>query len=175
MRHNDLWDVVHRLVYCPIAKVQNWISRNKQCIEHLLLQVYEFSLWKVASTSWFGNFLSMAGVELSQLPHVLDLIPGLNRLPTYQNAHDGRFDQYFQPNLSQEWPQQVAYSPKWFEGYFQPSSSQECRGELGGRVRGSGHKSSHKVQQFKLRNSASSFHWLSSSIFNVRSFVVPHR
>ena len=23
MRHNDLWDVVHRLVYCPIAKVQN--------------------------------------------------------------------------------------------------------------------------------------------------------
>ena len=21
MRHNDLWDVVHRLVYCPIAKV----------------------------------------------------------------------------------------------------------------------------------------------------------
>ena len=35
---------------------------------------------KVASTSWFGNFLSMAGVELSQLPHVLNLIPGLNRL-----------------------------------------------------------------------------------------------
>ena len=30
---------------------------------------------KVASTSWFGNFLSMAGVELSQLPHVLNLIP----------------------------------------------------------------------------------------------------
>ena len=94
MRHNDLWDVVHRLVYCPIAKVQNWISRNKQCIEHLLLQVYEFSLWKVASTSWFGNFLSMAGVELSQLPHVLDLIPGLNRSPTYQNVH-GRFDNIF--------------------------------------------------------------------------------
>ena len=35
---------------------------------------------KVASTSWFGNFLSMAGVELSQLPRVLNLIPGLNRL-----------------------------------------------------------------------------------------------
>ena len=36
----------------------------------------------------------MAGVELSQLPHVLDLIPGLNRLPTYQNVH-GRFDNIF--------------------------------------------------------------------------------
>ena len=23
MRHNDLWDVVHRLVYCPIAKARN--------------------------------------------------------------------------------------------------------------------------------------------------------
>ena len=79
------------------------------------------SIQKVASTSWFGNFLSMAGVELSQLPHVLDLIPGLNRLPTYQNVC-GRFNQYFHSRLSQE-----------------------CRGELGRRVRGPRHKSSHKV------------------------------
>ena len=55
-----------------------------------LLQVDECFIKKVASTSWFGNFLSMAGVELSQLPHVLDLIPALNRWPTYQNV-DGIF------------------------------------------------------------------------------------
>ena len=46
MRQKYIWDLNHRLVFCPISKV--------------------------ASTSWILNFLAMAGVTEENLPAVLN-------------------------------------------------------------------------------------------------------
>ena len=45
MKEKYIWDLTHRLVFCPISKV--------------------------ASTSWISNFLSMAGITEENLPAVL--------------------------------------------------------------------------------------------------------
>ena len=46
MRQKYIWDLTHRLVFCPISKV--------------------------ASTSWITNFLNMAGITEENLPAVLE-------------------------------------------------------------------------------------------------------
>ena len=46
MREKYIWDLSHRIVFCPISKV--------------------------ASTSWISNFLSMAGISQETLPAVLN-------------------------------------------------------------------------------------------------------
>ena len=66
MKHNDVWDVIHNIVFCPIAKV--------------------------ASTSWFLNFLQMSGVNLENIDTVLNQIPELNRTAgeNWQGSAGGR-------------------------------------------------------------------------------------
>ena len=81
-----MWFIVWSIVQLQRYRF-NLIHIKFQELNKILKTCSKYLMWKVASTSWFGNFLSMAGVELSQLPHVLDLIPGLNRWLTYQNFH----------------------------------------------------------------------------------------
>ena len=66
MKHNDVWDVIHKVVFCPIAKV--------------------------ASTSWFLNFLQMSGVNLTNIDTVMDQLSDLNRTAgeNWQGSAGGR-------------------------------------------------------------------------------------
>ena len=57
-QHKDLWDVIHQIVFCPIAKV--------------------------ASTSWFMNFLKMSGIDQDNIDLVMEGIEGICCINIYK-------------------------------------------------------------------------------------------
>ena len=57
-QQKDLWDVIHQIVFCPIAKV--------------------------ASTSWFMNFLKMSGIDQDNIDLVMEGIEGICCINIYK-------------------------------------------------------------------------------------------
>ena len=76
VRHKHVWDLVHRVVLCPIAKVE-YSTVKYSAVQYSTLNYRTITVpAQVASTSWFVNFLQMSGVEQESIGLVMEKIGG---------------------------------------------------------------------------------------------------